>query len=294
MKAIKFLALMLVALVGMTACSSDDEEKKPEPIIDPVEPVEPRLVHDFKGYIYVSSGHFSESYYGAEATLCVYETGEKQYRVTFSDPTWGDAVFDNVQLGRTLSGTGTLDMVYRGNPYTYTATLSGPMTTPIISIEKLMGGTTITFHMGEEPLAEKITGTYAGANKVMVGDTYGPYEVETTYTISANSDETINISMPEYQLEDLPVMGDMTIGKLTISNIAYDEEKGAFYRTYGADGLTQHCTTTTFDRDFAIAEASYIQIELTEAGVKVTNSFSLGNMPFPIFATFEETVSSAK
>ena len=54
MKAIKFLALMLVSLLSMTACSDDDNEK-PKLIIDPVE--------DLHGYIFVSSGLLTDSYY---------------------------------------------------------------------------------------------------------------------------------------------------------------------------------------------------------------------------------------
>ena len=86
-------------------------------------------------------------------------------------------------------------------------------------------------------------------------------------------------------------MGDLTLGAYTLTNIAYDEEKGAFYRLYG-EGVTEHLTAvrngaTTMDDDYELDASSYIQVEKAENGIKVINSFKPGAMPFPIVATFE-------
>ena len=278
---------MLVALVGMTACSSDDDNNENNG--------DTPVNHDFTGYIFVTSRYFQDMYYGNNATLKVY-TEDNQYKVEFHDPQWGDVTFENVTLSPQLSGTGKLSMNYQGKDGSYDAVLSGSMMMPIISMPDVMGGTTITFYAGDAPLACELNGNHLGLNIVMVGDGYGPYEVNATYKISANPDGTLNLTIPEYAIDDTPI-GDLTIGKSTIKNIAYDEEKQAFYRLYGADEMTEHFKAvmngqTTMDSDYPFSADSYIQIELTESGIKVINHFSLGRMPFPINCTFSEDTAS--
>ena len=289
MKAIKFLALMLVALVGMTACSDDDNEgdgnNTPKPINI-----------NQKGYIFVSSNYFQDMYYGNNATLKIYPAEENQYNVEFHDPQWGDVTFENVTIRPQLSGTGTLSMNYRGKDGSYEAELSGTMMMPIISMPSVMGGTTITFYAGTAPVACQLEGKHNGTNSVMVGDNYGPYDVNATYSISANPDGTLNLTIPEYSIEGTPI-GDITVGKSVIKNIAYDSKKKAFYRVYGEDGLNIHVKVVgsrSFEDDYAFAQDSYVLIEQTEAGIKVTNSFQPGRMPFPIKATFTEEIAGGK
>lgn len=281
MKTIKLLALMLVGLIGMTACSSDDDNKH-KPIIDPVE--------GLNGYIFVSSGYFKDSYYGNQATMSV-KAENDQYTVSFHDPQWGDVDFANVtfdEAQQTFSGTGTLTMVYRGKEGKYAASVNGNPEEFVITMPDVMGGTAITFYAGKAPLACELNGNFSGINTIEVGGT--PYPVNITYKVTANPDGTLNLSLPEYQVEGTP-MGDLTLGAYTLKNIAYDEEKGAFYRLYG-EGVTEHLTAvrngaTTMDDDYELDASSYIQVEKTENGIKVINSFKPGAMPFPIVATFE-------
>jgi len=291
MKAIKFLALMLVALVGMTACNDDDNDgdgnNGPKPV---------NL--NQKGYIFVSSNYFQDMYYGNNATLKIYPAEENQYNVEFHDPQWGDVTFENVTLRPQLEGTGTLSMNYRGKDGSYEAELSGTMMMPIIKMPTVMGGTTITFYAGDAPVACQLEGKHAGTNSVLVGDSYGPYDVNATYSISANPDGTLNLTIPEYSIEGTPI-GDLTVGKSVIKDIAFDTKKNAFYRVYGEDGLSIHVKaandgTPRFDADYAFAQDSYVLIEQTEAGIKVTNSFQPGRMPFPIKATFTEVIAGEK
>ena len=250
------------------------------------------LFHEFTGYIFVSTAYFQNTYYGNEATLSVYKTSKEEYIVTFSDPQWGDAIFGNVTVvGRELSGEGTLTMLYHGRMYEYAATIGGPMSTPVITIADMMGGTSITFHAGTAPAAYTTAGNYDGTNNVVVGGQYA-YSTDITYKITANDDQTINIVVPEYQLKGT-MMGDLTLGSYTISNIAYDEEKGAFYRNYRNDGLIMHMTNgSTMDGDYSFENNdAIIEIKPTDTGIQVVNSFQPGKMPFSIVATFEGTKS---
>lgn len=289
MKTIKLLTLMLVALVGMTACSNDDDNGH-KLIIDPVEQ---------EGYIFVSAAYFQDMYYGNNARLGIYSK-DGQYSVEFHDPQWGDATFENVTIDEahhTVAGTGKLTMVYRGTEGTYDATLGGDLTNPTISLPDVMGGTTISFYLGDAPLACQLNGSYTGTNSVMVGDTFGPYTTELTYKITPNPDGTLNVEIPEYGIESTPI-GDLSIGKVTIKGVYYEEPNNFFTRPYGQlDELTIHFKAekngaTNIDNDYSFSEDSYITVKKTDTGIQITNSFSFPRMPFPIVATFEGAVSA--
>lgn len=280
---------MLVALVSMTACTDDDNDGDGNNSSKPIN-------LNLTGYIFVTSKYFQDMYYGNNATLKVYQE-DNLYKVEFHDPQWGDVTFEEVTLKPGLSGTGELSLSYHGGkPGKYDAVLSGSIMMPVITVDmKTMGTTTITFYAGEAPAACQLEGKYQGTNEVIVGGVYGPYNVEAAYTISANPDGTLNITIPEYALADTPI-GNLIIGESVIKNIAYDKKKKAFYRLYGADDLSIHVKAenkgnTTMDDDYSFAADSYILIEQTEEGIKVTNSFKPGRMPFLIDATFTEAIT---
>lgn len=135
-----------------------------------------------------------------------------------------------------------------------------------------------------------MAGAYTGTNTLLVGGMY-PYSTQLTAVIAENEDGTLDFTWPEYSLENT-LMGNLTLGSYTISNIPYDESKGAYYLDYSAEGLQQHFKaenngSTTFDNDYVLGTGSTILIEKTESGIKVTNPFKLGAMPLSISATFE-------
>ena len=259
------------------------------------------LFHSFNGYITVSTAYFTDTYYGNDAQLGVFKTSEDEYLVTFSDPTWGDAFFGHVQIGQALSAEGTIKMFDRhsGGYKNYDCTLSGPMTTPVITVPGVMGGTSITFHVDEPPVDPELyvtAGQHKGGVTVMVGGQFGPYtQTDITYGIEDNGDGTINVVIPGFQLSGT-VMGDLTLGAYTVSNVAYDAERGAYYRDYSADGLTFHLTAvnngaTTMDNDYDFTRLGTIEVKATEAGgVSVVNTFQPGAMPFPVESVFEGNI----
>lgn len=139
---------------------------------------------------------------------------------------------------------------------------------------------------------ETMAGTYNGTVTLNVGGMYD-YPTTVAVTIVQNTDGTLNFTWPEYKLEGT-MMGNLTLGTYTISNIAYDESKGGYYRDYSNDGLQQHFTAIaegaaqpTFDKDYDLGATSTILIEKTDTGIKVTNPFKLGAMPLSISASFE-------
>lgn len=162
-------------------------------------------------------------------------------------------------------------------------------TTQTIAVDNIKE---MTFATEQGAETESIAGVYAGTNTVVVGGTF-TYTADIQPSITANEDGTVNFTWPEYNLTGT-VMGDLTLGTVTIPNIPYDESKGGYYLDYSALGLTQHFTamqngTASMDKDYTLGETSTILIEKTENGIKVTNPFKLGAMPLPISATFEGT-----
>lgn len=150
--------------------------------------------------------------------------------------------------------------------------------------------TEITFETEELSPAQTFAGTYTGTQKLTVGGAY-TYDTPLTYTLTDADDGTLTVSTPEYNLTGT-MMGDLTLGALTITGLEYDEAKGGFYRLYANDGLTQHFRavnngSTVFDNDYTLGGESSILIRLSGNTITVENPFKLGAMPLPLTATFE-------
>lgn len=134
----------------------------------------------------------------------------------------------------------------------------------------------------EPTLAEQYSGTYNGTITLNVAGQYS-YAAEISCVITESDNETITVSFPEYSLEGT-MMGDMTLGNVTISNLVYDEAKGGFYRNYGGEGISQTMNGTTYP----LNDPSSITVTKDKEGnLTVENPFKLGKMPLPLTATFE-------
>ena len=144
--------------------------------------------------------------------------------------------------------------------------------------------TEMTF--AESAEEEGVAGTYSGEATYTVG-TMGSYTANAAIEITENADGTINFKYPEIQLAGT-VMGDLTIGEITIPNIPFDEAKGAYYLNYSELGLTQHFSTASgsMDGDYVLGDPSEITVKVEGNTVTVTNPMKLGKMPFPLTATF--------
>lgn len=252
------------------------------------------LFHEFTGWLLVSSGYFNDMYYGDQAVVKVYRKGEG-YTCRFYDDTWGIGSFDITIAKGQISGTGTLTMDnHRGSLTAYEATMSGTMTAINISVPGVMGGTSIKWNYGAAPENYKTSGTWKGTNNVNVGGTYDYSAENVKLVVKANADGSVSLTIPEYSLSGT-VMGDITLGSYTIDNIPWNEEKGGFYKEYADGTLKVHFKavkdgTTTLDSDYLFNNKSTttsILIQRTDAGVTFTNTFSLGNMPFPITAVMD-------
>ena len=105
MKALKYLAILIVALCAATSCSSDSDNDNGYEKVDTV------LFQSFDGYIYVTSKYIPRTYYGKQAWLGVYNAGS-EIVVKFSDPQWGNAIFTKAKVGTEISATGNITINY--------------------------------------------------------------------------------------------------------------------------------------------------------------------------------------
>ncbi|MCM1004971.1 MAG: calycin-like domain-containing protein [Prevotella sp.] len=160
----------------------------------------------------------------------------------------------------------------------------------------------MTFALEDEPapeptMAEKYAGVYGGTQEITVGGQF-TYSTWVEYTLTAEEDGTLTVSIPEYSLANTQ-MGDLTLGAVTIKGLEYDEAKGGFYRMYANDGIMQHFLavnggTTMFDKDYELGGESSIFISLTDKTIHVENPFKLGAMPLPMTGKFEGTIGAEK
>ena len=294
-------------MLTLTACGDDD----PVDDVTPVTPVTPdtpdtpvtpdtpdsdegELIHEFAGWLNVSCRYFSDSYYGEGAVVRVYRKEDGAYTCQFHDKTWGDGRFDITMENRQINGTGTLVMPgqHGSEAQSYEATMSGPMTKITISVPSVMGGTEITWNFGT-----KIGGTWTGTNNVNVGGTYDYSANAVNQTVTVNADGTVNLTLSSYSLSGT-VMGDLTLGQYTISNIPFNQQKNGYYKEYADGQLKIHFKAvkngeTTYDSDFLFTNQeglpTAILIKPSETGVTIKNNFCLGRMPFPITAVMDGT-----
>ena len=294
-------------MLTLTACGDDDPVDDVTPVTpvtpdtpdtpvtpDTPDPDEGELIHEFAGWLNVSCRHFSDSYYGEGAVVRVYRKEDGTFTCQFHDKTWGDGRFDITMERGQISGTGTLEMPsqHGGEAQSYEATMSGPMTKITISVPSVMGGTEITWNFGT-----KIVGTWTGTNNVNVGGTYDYSANAVNQTVTVNADGTVNLTVSQYQLMST-VMGDLTLGQYTISNIPFNQQKNGYYKEYTNGQLKIHFKAvkngeTTYDSDFLFTNQegspTAILIKPSETGVTVKNNFCLGRMPFPITAVMDGT-----
>ena len=142
----------------------------------------------------------------------------------------------------------------------------------------------------EPSLTDEYVGEFSGKLTLNIAGQYD-YDTEIRILISEGENDTLSIAFPEYELSNT-LMGDITMGRLTIENLSYDPSKGGFFLDYGAAGISQYFKaerngTVTMDNEYQLNAPSDILVTKGEDGkIKVVNSFRIGAMPMPITATF--------
>ncbi len=134
------------------------------------------------------------------------------------------------------------------------------------------------------------------AISVSVGGMYNYSNESVTYNVRKYKEgdlELLDVQIPTYELKGT-VMGDLTLGTYTVKQLAYDDEKGGYYRDYRNDDLKFHFTAvqngnTTMDGDymFNAKKDNTILVKYNDTAVQdIVNTFQMGVMPFGIVSKF--------
>ena len=91
---------------------------------------------------------------------------------------------------------------------------------------------------------------YIGNNQVVVGGSF-IYNATILYKITKDTEKnTLTVAVPEYELSNTAI-GDLVIGKYTIEDIPYDENRAAYYKEYADGTLSMHFKSSSgIDNDY--------------------------------------------
>lgn len=257
-------------------------------------PSQPKLIHEFAGYLTVKNKMINNVRYDNGAKIKVLQDGGK-FLAEFSDTQWGTGSFVITMNKHAINGTGKMKIANPragGAVEEYDATMSGSMREIKISIPTLMGGTDITWHYAEASAASKVAGNYIGTTSLKVGPAMGPFVSATVgYTITANNDGSINVTASEEKYTGVTMVGNLTLGTYTVKNLAYDKATNSFSRDYSEDGIKVFFKSDNIGKkegeDYAFGKTSKMTVTLAEDGtLTITNNYKVGRMPFPISATY--------
>ena len=208
-------------------------------------PSQPKLIHEFAGYLTVKNKMINNVRYDNGAKIKVLQNGGK-FLAEFSDTQWGTGSFVITMANHAINGTGKMKIANPnggGAAKEYDATMSGSMREIKISIPSLMGGTDITWHYAEASAASKVAGSYTGKTSLEVVGMPGLYTSPTVeYKVTANEDGSINVTASEEKYTGVPMVGNLTIGTYTVKNLSYDKATNSFVRDYSKDGIKFHHT----------------------------------------------------
>ena len=257
-------------------------------------PSQPKLIHEFAGYLTVKNKMINNVRYDNGAKIKVLQDGGKFF-AEFSDTQWGTGSFEITMANHAINGTGKMKIANPkagGAMNEYDATMSGSMTEIKISIPSLMGGTDITWHYAEASAASKVAGNYTGTTSLNVGGMFGPFTSATVeYKVTANEDGSINVTASEEKYTGVTMVGNLTLGTYTVKNLAYDKATNSFSRDYSEDGIKVFFKSDNIGKkegeDYAFGKTSKMTVTLAEDGtLTITNKYKVGKMPFPISATY--------
>ena len=114
--------------------------------------------------------------------------------------------------------------------------------------------TTIILFLGLTLCSLAQNGAYTGKAEAIVGGAMGPFESKNTieYTITQNTDNTINVAMSEAEY-NVTLMGDIRLGEYIVSNIPYDSSKGAYFLDYASQNLNVDITLKDNKKNYIIS-----------------------------------------
>ncbi|NDV82986.1 calycin-like domain-containing protein [Bacteroides sp. 51] len=190
MKIKNFLAMMVVALC-IVACSSDDDGPSPAQSV----------AGAYKGYVIMDSPRSGTQSPVEDQTVTITTNEDGTATVNYTSSTSlgtstiSAAIVTATTNGYTISGTGVSTMAMNGTSGSYDCTLAGTINADksdvkiVFTIPTVMGGTTITFQLGNAPENLLVAGKYSSYSSATspTGAAYGTYNDE-SITLKANTE----------------------------------------------------------------------------------------------------------
>jgi len=188
----------------------------------------------------------------------------------------------------------------KGKNYTLTGKLEAAYDHAVNSFNLKMSFTGYGPHEYTYTIAGYYVKNYTDKMDMSVGKGSGAYNYSTpsaTYSVRIypeDDTQKMDVQVQEYKVAGT-VMGDMTVGVHVIKGLTYDSEKGGYYRDYSADEVKAHITSKTLDADYVLNNSN-ILVKLTEknAVTSIIDTFTPGDMPFPITTTFPGQTTAVK
>lgn len=202
-KILKKLGILMLLLTVLTtfSCSDNDDDT----------PAWQALAGEYTGW---TSGKFAYSPTplatdGEKLTVVV---ADGKMNIQLVSAQWGTATVNDVAVtttadGFSLSGTGSATLGMSGSTAkAYDCTLTGTISKDrktanvVLTYPAVMGGTTVTFALGEAPAAQLVAGSYKGWSSAKFA--YSPNPMNTDgekVAVTANEDGTINVTFTSTQ-----------------------------------------------------------------------------------------------
>ena len=128
-----------------------------------------------------------------------------------------------------------------------------------------------------------VAGTYTGTDSLhfgMMGAAYKTAAENVKYTITENSNGTINVMLPQETYDftaTVPMVGKIVQGSYTVKNIPFDKAKKAYYLDYSKQGAKAHVSIPNMkkDKDYDVISGQ-ITVSFTGNTMSVINLHQFG------------------
>lgn len=289
----KHLFFILVAGFFAVSCSSDNDNT-PSP--------SQSAAGTYKGYVIADSQYFKGNITQNETiTITANEDGTATVVYTSSSSNWGTSTISAATItagtnGYTISGTGvsTITSHSTGESANYDCTLTGTISADksdvemIFTLPVVMGGTTITYHLGDAPDNQLVAGTYNSYSSAI--SDYGDMGVYNGESITLKADT-------ENGKVDFTYSGQW--GEATAADLEISKEDGYYIVSgSGITTMTGHSGTAS-NYDFTVegtisadkSTASFI-LTISVMGTTIVTT-QLGDAPAAMLIAKAYTGTSA-
>ncbi len=271
------ILMMMLTVFITSSCSNDDDKDKT--------PAWESLAGEYTGW---TSGAFkySSTPIATDNEKLTIAVSDGKMSLQLASNMWGTATVSDVTITEQgndykLTGSGTASMsMHGGQASQYDCTLEGTVSKDkktmniIVTYPAVMGGTTVTFALGEAPAAQLVAGSYSGWTKGDCQYFKNQTQNDEKVAISSNEDGTVDVKLTSQ------TWGETTISAVSVEKTANGftlSGSGKFSMSMGSSAKEYDCTLTgTISTD---GETYSIVFNLPAVMGGLTITFAQGSAP---------------